>query len=148
MATKPLSDAGAQRLGELLHRVGARRPDIRSAVAIARRHARTPGSGNGSQDGAGVALIARVADLLAQRALDHPWKRSEIGKIADTVARITGLPIELVRFEIHTRVARDPRIVALSPPVSRRPGSYPSPRPRRRSPQWGGNESPEPPPTP
>ena len=52
------------------------------------------------------------------------------------------------------------RWVALSPPVSRRPGSYPSPRPRRRPPprrrprprrrrpQRGGKESPEPPPTP
>ena len=118
MATKPLSDAGGQRLGELLHRVGARRPDIRSAVAIARRYARASGSGNGSQDGAGIALIARVADLLAQRALDHSWKRSDVGKIADTVARITGLPIELVRLEIQARVTRDPRIIALSPPVA------------------------------
>ncbi len=41
-----------------------------------------------------------------------------MGKIADTVARITGLPIELVRLEIHARVARDPRIIALSPPVA------------------------------
>ena len=40
------------------------------------------------------------------------------------------------------------RWVALSPPVSRRPGSYPSPRPRRRRPQREGEESPEPPPTP
>jgi signal transduction histidine kinase len=118
VATKPLSDAGAQRLGELLHRVGARRPDIRNAVAIARRYVRAPGSGNGSQDGAGIALIARVADLLAQRALDHSWKRSDVGKIADTVARITGLPIELVRLEIQARVTRDPRIIALSPPVA------------------------------
>jgi hypothetical protein len=118
VATKPLSDAGGQRLGELLHRVGARRPDIRSAVTIARRYARASGSGNGSQDGAGIALIARVADLLAQRALDHSWKRSDVGKIADTVARITGLPTELVRLEIHARVARDPRIIALSPPVA------------------------------
>jgi hypothetical protein len=40
------------------------------------------------------------------------------------------------------------RWVALSPPVSRRPGWYTSPRPRRRRPQRGGNESHEPPPTP
>ena len=40
------------------------------------------------------------------------------------------------------------RWVALPPPVSRRPGWYTSPRPRRRRPQRGGDESPEPPPTP
>ena len=40
------------------------------------------------------------------------------------------------------------RWVALPPPVSRRPGSYPSPLPRRRRPQRAGEKSPEQPPTP
>jgi signal transduction histidine kinase len=118
MATRGRSDASAQRLGELLRGLGAGRSDVRSAVALARRDARAAEPGSTSNDAAGFALIARVADLLTQLTLDHSWKRSEVSAIVDSVAGITGLPVESVRLEVHARVARDPRIIALSPLVA------------------------------
>jgi hypothetical protein len=95
-----------------------------------------------------------IAERWVARALGHQgvgWHGPPVGRwVARALGARQGRP----------RVQRlKGRWVALSPPVSRRPGSYPSPRPRRRPPprrrprprrrrpQRGGNESPEPPPT-
>jgi signal transduction histidine kinase len=118
LATTPSSDVGARRLDELLRRLGARRDDVRPVVVLARRLSRSASSRREPPDGAAIALIARIADLLGRLAVDHSWKRSHIGKIVDAIAETTGLPPDLIRLELQARVARDPRVIALSPLVA------------------------------
>jgi signal transduction histidine kinase len=109
-------DASAERLGDFLRRLGASRPDVRPVVALAHRQARAHAFGH--QSPPAVELVGRVADLLAQLALDHSWKRSDVGKIVEEIAAMTGMPVDVVRLELHGRVARDPRVIALSPSVA------------------------------
>jgi hypothetical protein len=100
LATTPSSDVGARRLDELLRRLGARRDDVRPVVVLARRLSRSASSRREPPDGAAIALIARIADLLGRLAVDHSWKRSHIGKIVDAIAETTGLPPDLIRLEL------------------------------------------------
>jgi signal transduction histidine kinase len=65
-----------------------------------------------------IALLVAIADVLARRALDHPWRRSELSKAVNAIAEMTGLSPAVVRSEVHARVARDPRLVQLSPAVA------------------------------
>ncbi|HYY33377.1 MAG TPA: ATP-binding protein [Gaiellaceae bacterium] len=118
MAIKRSADADARRLGDLLGRLGARRQDARPALALARSFSEGAASRAEARKADAIGLIGRIADVLAQLALDHAWRRSDIGKIADTVARISGLPGDVVRRETHGRLARDPRVIALSPLVA------------------------------
>jgi signal transduction histidine kinase len=121
VAPRTSPDAGV-RLGELLGRLGARRADVRKAVALARRA--TAGEGvpqevpQGAPEPAAFALVARVADILARVALDHAWRRSDVRRLVRLVAQATRLPADTVRLELLARVARDPRIIELSPPVA------------------------------
>jgi signal transduction histidine kinase len=118
VATRTSTDATV-RLGELLERVGARRLDVRRTVTIARQLvASADSSAEGEPAAISIALIGRVADVLGRLALEHAWRRSDIGKVVDTLAHITRLPGDVVRREIHARVARDPRIIQLSPAVA------------------------------
>jgi signal transduction histidine kinase len=116
VATRSSPDASA-RLGELLGRLGARRADVRKAVALARLSS-SPAAANDAPEPAAFALIARVADVLARVALDHAWRRAELRRLVRAVADSTRLPEETVRLELLARVARDPRIIELSPPVA------------------------------
>jgi signal transduction histidine kinase len=106
------------RLGELLGRLGARRMDVRKAVALARRSSAAQGSPQGAREPAAFALVARVADVLARVALDHAWCRSDVRRLVRAIAVSTRLPADTVRLELLARVARDPRIIELSPPVA------------------------------
>jgi signal transduction histidine kinase len=115
VATRTSSDPSV-RLDELLQRVGARRVDIRRAAALARGSA-GPAQGD-SVEAAALALLARVADILARHSLDHPWRRPDISRLVSTLAELGRLPKETVRTELQARIARDPRILELSPPVA------------------------------
>jgi signal transduction histidine kinase len=117
VATRTASDASV-RLGELLARLGARRLDARRTVALARRYGDAARQPHGSAEPAGISLVSRVADILVRLALDQSWRRSDVGKIAETLALIARLPVDFVRLELQARVARDPRIIELSPPVA------------------------------
>jgi signal transduction histidine kinase len=116
-ATRTSPDAGA-RLGELLGHLGARRADVRKAVALARQTAGSDGVFQGASEPAAFALVARVADVLARVALEHSWRRSDVRRLVRLVAQATRLPADTVRLELLARVARDPRIIELSPPVA------------------------------
>lgn len=115
MATRSSTHASAQLLGDLFRRLGATPADAREATALARERT---GARAAPPSARGIELIARVAELLGRVALDHPWRRSDVDRILETVAQTTGLPPELVRLEVHARVTRDPRIIALSPLVA------------------------------
>jgi signal transduction histidine kinase len=90
--------------------------DIRRAAALARESAGT--TQGESVEGAALALVARVADILARHSLDHPWRRSDVSRLVSTLAELGRLPKDTVRAELQARIARDPRIVELSPPVA------------------------------
>jgi signal transduction histidine kinase len=115
VAIRTSSDPSA-RLDELLQRMGARRVDIRRAAALARESA-GPTQGD-SVEAAALTLLARVADILARHSLDHPWGRPDISRLVSTLAELGRLPKETVRTELQARIARDPRILELSPPVA------------------------------
>jgi signal transduction histidine kinase len=118
VATRTSTDATV-RLGELLGRLGARRLDARRTVTLARQLVASADSSAGVEPAAiSISLIGRVADVLGRSAIDHAWMRSDIGELVDALAQITRLPGDVVRFEIHGRVARDPRIIQLSPAVA------------------------------
>ena len=104
-------------MGEILARLGARRADVRCTENLLRLAARSgkPGESSGA---AGFQLVARVADVLARAALDHSWRRSDLRGLVREIAKVTRLPVKTVRFELLARVARDPRIIELSPPVA------------------------------
>jgi signal transduction histidine kinase len=118
VATRTSTDATV-RLGELLGRLGARRLDARRTVKLARQLvASADSSAEAESTAISISLLGSVADVLGRLALDHAWTRAEIGKLVDTLVHITRLPGDVVRSEIHARVARDPRIIQLSPAVA------------------------------
>jgi signal transduction histidine kinase len=116
VATRTSPDANV-RAGEILVRLGARRADVRRTENLLRLAARSRESGETS-GAAGFQLVARVADVLARAALDHAWRRSDLRGLVHEIAKATRLPAETVRLELLARVARDPRIIELSPPVA------------------------------
>jgi signal transduction histidine kinase len=103
------------RLGDVFGRLGARRADARRLLALARSCRR---SHDADREASVIALLAATADVFARRALDHPWRRSDVARTVSTICDITGLPGDVVRAEIHARMATDPRIVQLSPAVA------------------------------
>jgi signal transduction histidine kinase len=116
VATRTSSDASA-RVGEIIARLGARRADVRRTENLLLVAVRSGELGE-SAGAAGFQLVARVADVLARSALDHSWRRSDLRGLVREIAKATRLPEETVRFELLARVARDPRIIELSPPVA------------------------------
>jgi signal transduction histidine kinase len=116
VATRTTSDPSV-RLGDLLARLGARRADIRRAAVLARESAGTTAPGE-STDAVALALVGRVADVLGRHCLDHEWRRSDISRLVSILAELGRLPKDTVRAELQARIARDPRILELSPPVA------------------------------
>jgi signal transduction histidine kinase len=117
VAARPSSEASV-RLGDFLSRLGARRSDVRACAALARACPKSHDPRRESASKAAIALLNAVADVLARRALDHAWRRSDVAKAVNAVAEIACLPDAFVRSDIHARVARDPRIIHLSPGVA------------------------------
>lgn len=115
MATRTSTDATV-RLGELLGRLGARRLDTRRTVTLARQLVASADSS--AEAGSAVSLIRTVADVLGRLALEHAWTRSDVDKVVVTLAHIARVPDDLVRSEVHARVAHDPRIIQLSPAIA------------------------------
>jgi signal transduction histidine kinase len=113
VAEKTASDATI-RLSDVLGRLGARRSDIRRCAALARVCGRSPEPA----ETAAIALLAATAEVFARRALDHPWRRSDVTKAVNSVSDLTGLTDEAVRADIHARVALDPSIIQLPPAVA------------------------------
>lgn len=113
VAVKTASDATV-RLSDVLGRLGARRSDIRRCAALARvcRKSHEPA------ETAAIALLAATAEVFARRALDHPWRRSDVTRALSSVSELTGLTDEAVRADIHARVALDPSIIQLPPAVA------------------------------
>jgi signal transduction histidine kinase len=113
VAAKTASDATV-RLSDVLGRLGARRSDIRRCAALARvcRKSHEPA------ETAAIALLSATAEVFARRALDHPWRRSDVTKALSSVSELTGLTDEAVRADIHARVALDPSIIQLPPAVA------------------------------
>jgi signal transduction histidine kinase len=116
VATRTSRDASLH-VGEILARLGARRADIRRTEKILRLADRSGEAGRTSGP-ASFQLIARVADVLARAALDHQWRRSDLRGLVRLIAKATLLPEDTIRLELLARVARDPRIIELSPPVA------------------------------
>ena len=104
-------------MGEILARLGARHADVRRAENLVRLAARS-GEGSESSSAAGLQLVARIADVLARAALDHSWRRADLRVLVREIAKVTRLPLETIRFELLARLARDPRVIELSPPVA------------------------------
>ena len=94
----------------LLGRLGARRSDVRRCASLARA--------SGSAAEGPIALVSAIADVLVRGALDHPWRRPDVGRAMSALAEISDLPETVVRSEIHARVAADPRMLQLSPAVA------------------------------
>lgn len=115
MATRTSTDATV-RLGELLGRLGARRLDTRRTVTLARQLVASADSG--AEAGSAVSLIRSVADVLGRLALEHAWTRSHVDKVMVTLAHIARVPDDVVRSEVHARVAHDCRIIQLSPAIA------------------------------
>lgn len=115
MATRTSTDATV-RLGELLGRLGARRLDTRRTVTLARQLVASADSS--AEAGSAVSLVRSVADVLGRLALEHAWTRSDVDKVVVTLAHIARVPDDLVRSEVHARVAHDPRIIQLSPAIA------------------------------
>jgi signal transduction histidine kinase len=113
--TSPDTSAG---LGELLAGLGARRADVRKAVALARQSGAANNCAHAAPEAAAFALVAHVADVLARVALDHAWRRPDVRRLVRAIALATRLPVNTVRLELLARVARDPRVIELSPPVA------------------------------
>jgi signal transduction histidine kinase len=113
VAAKTASDATV-RLSDVLGRLGARRADIRRCAAFAR----VCGRSHEPAETAALGLLAATAEVFARRALDHPWRRSDVTKALSSVSELTGLTDEAVRADIHARVALDPSIIQLPPAVA------------------------------
>ena len=96
MAAKTESDA-TLRLSDVLGRLGARRSDIRRCAALAR----ICGRSHEPAETAAIALLAATAEVFARRALDHPWRRSDVTKAVNSVSELTGLTDEAVRADVH-----------------------------------------------
>jgi signal transduction histidine kinase len=101
----------------MLARLGARRADLRRMEDLLRRASRPDELGE-SAAALGFQLVARVGDMLARGALDHPWRRAELAALVREIAKATRLPGDTIRLELLARVARDPRIIELSPRVA------------------------------
>ena len=115
MATRTSTDATV-RLGELLTRLGARRLDTRRTVTLARQLVASADSS--AEAGSAISLIRSVADVLGRLALEHAWTRSDVDKVVVTLAHIARVTDDVVRTEVHARVAHDPRIIQLSPAIA------------------------------
>jgi signal transduction histidine kinase len=113
VAAKTASDATV-RLSDVLGRLGARRSDIRRCTALAR----VCGKSHEPAETAAIALLAATAEVFARRALDHPWRRSDVTKAVNSVSELTGLTDEAVRADVHARVSLDPSIIQLPPAVA------------------------------
>ena len=112
VAAKTESDA-TLRLSDVLGRLGARRSDIRRCAALAR----ICGRSHEPAETAAIALLAATAEVFARRALDHPWRRSDVTKAVNSVSELTGLTDER-SAPTSTRVALDPSIIQLPPAVA------------------------------
>jgi signal transduction histidine kinase len=112
VATRTSTDASA-RLSAALERLGARRTDARRTVALARQLDRGADSGH-----LALELIRAVSDVLGRPTVDHAWRRGEVRRLVAPLAEMTGLPAGVIRQELHAGLARDPRIVQLSPAVA------------------------------
>jgi signal transduction histidine kinase len=106
------------RLGEVLGLLGARRADVQRVVSLARGATAAAEASRPAPDPTAFQLVTRVADVLARVALDHSWRRADVRRLVGALASATRLPADTVRLELLTRVARDPRIIELSPPVA------------------------------
>jgi signal transduction histidine kinase len=112
VAARTSTDASA-RLNAALERLGARRTDARRTVSLARQLDREAESGHLALD-----LIRCVSDVLGRPTVDHAWRRGEVRRLVAPLAEMTGLPAGVIRRELHAGLARDPRIVQLSPAVA------------------------------
>ena len=112
MVAKASTDAPA-RLSAALERLGARRTDARRTVSLARQLDREAESAH-----LAVELIRAVADVLGRPTVDHSWRRGDVRRLVAPLAVMTNLPAGVIRQELHAGLARDPRIVQLSPAVA------------------------------
>jgi signal transduction histidine kinase len=65
-----------------------------------------------------VELIRAVSEVLGRPTVDHAWRRGDVRRLVRPLTEMTKLPAEVIRQELHSRLARDPRIVQLSPAVA------------------------------
>jgi signal transduction histidine kinase len=112
VAARTSADAFA-RLSAGLERLGARRTDARRTVSLARQLDREADSAH-----VALELIGSVSDVLGRPTVDHAWRRGAVRRLVAAIAEITGLPASVIRRELQAGLARDPRIVQLSPAVA------------------------------
>ena len=65
-----------------------------------------------------LALVTALADALVDKSLEHGWSPHPVRSALDAVAEISGWDAEFLALQVHLHAARNPSLLALSPPLA------------------------------
>jgi signal transduction histidine kinase len=65
-----------------------------------------------------AALAAALGDVLVERSLEHGWPAAAIRRLLSDAAETGDTEVEALEAQVHTRAARNPSLLALSPSLA------------------------------
>jgi signal transduction histidine kinase len=65
-----------------------------------------------------VALVTTLGDALVDNSLEHGWSLHAVRCVLDEVAEAAGWEAESLSLQVHLHAARNPSLLALSPPLA------------------------------
>ena len=65
-----------------------------------------------------VALVTALGDALVDKSLEHGWSLRAVRCVLEEVAEAAGWDAESLSLQVHLHAARNPSLLALSPPLA------------------------------